>query len=99
MQLTITTNEENDKLNIAAAGRFNHEIVEEFRDTYAGQAFTECTIDFLQTEYMDSSGLGMLLVIKSDLGEKCNIKLRNCREDVARILKIARFDQLFDVEF
>lgn len=54
------------------------------------------TIDFKATDYIDSSGLGMILVLRDMIGK--NIKFINCNRQVKNILKIANFHKLFDIK-
>ena len=56
------------------------------------------TIDLTSAQYMDSAGLGMLLAMREHFGgEKASIRIVGCSASLRSILRIARFDQLFDV--
>jgi anti-anti-sigma factor len=56
------------------------------------------TIDLTSAQYMDSAGLGMLLAMRENFGgEKASIRIVGCSDSLRSILRIARFDQLFDV--
>jgi anti-anti-sigma factor len=47
---------------------------------------------------MDSSALGMLLNMQKSMGNKqLSYQIIHCQEQVARILKISRFDKKFDI--
>ena len=55
-------------------------------------------LDFGNCDYIDSTGLGMLIVLRSDLmNSKIQIKFINLRETVKQIMKIANFDKLFTI--
>lgn len=55
-------------------------------------------IDLTSAQYMDSAGLGMLLAMREHFGgEKASIRIVGCSDSLRSILRIARFDQLFDV--
>jgi anti-anti-sigma factor len=56
-------------------------------------------IDLRETDYMDSSALGMLLNMKKTLGESVSsITISNCRPQLKKILQISRFDKKFDID-
>jgi anti-anti-sigma regulatory factor len=47
---------------------------------------------------MDSSALGMLLLLREKLGgQSSKIEFVNVNEEVMKILKVAKFDQLFTI--
>ena len=49
---------------ITLSTSFDFSAVEEFRKAYTEQKAREYIVDFRDTEYMDSSGLGMLINMK-----------------------------------
>jgi anti-anti-sigma factor len=55
-------------------------------------------VDLQATDYMDSSALGMLLVLRERAGgDRAQIRIVNCKPEIRRILDIARFGQLFQI--
>lgn len=58
---------------------------------------TKITLDFSQLEFIDSAGLGMLLLMR-DFCQNRNIPIiiRSPRGQVERIFRISKFDQLFE---
>jgi anti-anti-sigma factor len=58
-----------------------------------------CVLDVAGVEFIDSAGLGMLLLAR-DEGEKTNtvMILRGAQGQVKRMLEVARFDTLFKLE-
>jgi anti-anti-sigma factor len=51
------------------------------------------------TTYLDSSALGMLLLLRDHAGgDTANIKIVNCNPDVKKILTISNFEQLFSID-
>lgn len=87
-------------LTIRVSERFDFSAYEEFRRTY--EALTETpsryVVDFLDTTYLDSSALGMLLLLREfGGGDDACIELINCNPDVRKILTISNFSQLFDI--
>ncbi|MBF0427682.1 MAG: STAS domain-containing protein [Magnetococcales bacterium] len=60
---------------------------------------TRYIIDFKRVNYMDSSALGMLLLLREACGEEqSRVKLLNCNPQVQKILEIANFTRLFTME-
>ncbi|MBF0139550.1 MAG: STAS domain-containing protein [Magnetococcales bacterium] len=88
---------EDNRVTITLEERFNFEIHREFRD--ACTKFPPATafiIDMKRVEYLDSSALGMLLLLREHAGgDKSNISIINCKPTVERIFKVANFDRLF----
>lgn len=84
-------------LEIHIRGRFDFPVYSEFRNAYLqGDSKTRYVIDLEQIEYLDSSALGMMLLLRDHAGgETADITLRNCRPELLRILTVARFNDLF----
>lgn len=85
-------------LTISISGRFDFEIVQEFRNAYAEHKNLNYIIDMRATEHMDSSALGMLLNMRKTLGDNAKIAIINCRPQIKKILTISRFDKKFNLE-
>jgi len=58
------------QLIIAIQGKFDFSLVQEFRQAYShiGDSQPTVIIDLRETEYLDSSALGMLLNMRKSLG-------------------------------
>ena len=98
--MSISTSEDNGKLTIKIDGRFDFSIHQEFRAAYenAGNAITEYEIDMRTTSYLDSSALGMLLLLRDYAGgDNSKVSITNTSPDVKKILTISNFEQLFSV--
>ncbi|MCW8091470.1 STAS domain-containing protein [Alteromonas sp. ASW11-130] len=92
----------NKALIIKMDEKFDYSKVQEFRHVYTelSEPPKEIRIDLADTQYMDSSALGMLLNMQKHFCDKdktVNYKIINSRPQVARILKISRFDKKFDI--
>lgn len=85
-------------LTISISGRFDFEIVQEFRGAYSQHKGVNYVIDMRGTEHMDSSALGMLLNMRKSLGDSAKISIINSRPQIKKILTISRFDKKFDIE-
>jgi anti-anti-sigma factor len=95
---TVNVSDSAGVLLIAIEGRFDFNILQEFRDAYSEKEGSQgqFVIDLAQTEYIDSSALGMLLNMKNHLGaEDRQIEIKNCQPNLMKIFSIAHFDKKF----
>ncbi|MCG5500324.1 STAS domain-containing protein [Ectothiorhodospira lacustris] len=82
-------------------GRFDFSEHRPFRDAYRDIApgSVRFLVDLSRADYLDSSALGMLLLLREHAGTDAGrVTIRGCTEDVLRILRIANFDRLFILE-
>jgi anti-anti-sigma factor len=98
----ISTNYEakEHQLVIHIGGRFDFRALNDFRDSYekSGHVVNKYIIDLSQSDYLDSSALGMLLTLRDYAGgENSNIKIINTPSDIKRILYITKLDSLFEI--
>lgn len=87
-------------LIIAIEGRFDFSTHQAFRDAYEkdSEGVRHWVIDMSDTSYLDSSALGMLLLLRDFAGgDRADIRIENCNSDVRRILAISNFEQLFTI--
>ncbi len=97
--MSISSNLKNGSVTITLGNRFDFTAVEEFRRAYTEHEGRSYVVDFRHTEYMDSSGLGMLLNMKRALKDlKTSIKLTSCRPQVKKVLLISRFETEFSID-
>ncbi|MCP1464709.1 MULTISPECIES: STAS domain-containing protein [Pseudomonas] len=88
------------KLTIAIKGRFDFSSHQTFRDAYERfyKVPESYVVDLKETTYMDSSALGMLLLLRDHAGgEESEVQVINTNPDVRKILAISNFDKLFDI--
>jgi anti-anti-sigma factor len=98
----IDTQIVNGRAVIGLAGRFSFSANGEFRRCCdsALQAILvrELEIDFADVQYLDSSALGMLLMLRERAeGVRKRVVLSNCRGVVKQVLDIANFAKLFRI--
>ena len=88
------------ELKISIAGRFDFNMHSDFRNSYRKlPSSTQFVIDLSQATFMDSSAMGMLLLLREHAGDaKANIRLQNCNNEVRKILSISNLDKMFIVE-
>ncbi|NWB29390.1 STAS domain-containing protein [Pseudomonas gingeri] len=88
------------KLTISIKGRFDFGKHQEFRDSYerVDTRPESVIVDLNETTYLDSSALGMLLLLRDHAGgDDADIRVINSNSDVRKILAISNFDKLFDI--
>lgn len=101
MTITATPSNDGSQLTIAVHGRFDFSALQLFRNAYENveQPPKNYVVDLSESDYLDSSALGMLLALRDYAGgDEANIKITNCNQDVKKILVITKLDELFSVE-
>ncbi|UVE16371.1 STAS domain-containing protein [Pseudomonas sp. LS44] len=100
MAITAQPSTDGQELTISIQGRFDFGAHQEFRDAYerVSSSPKRYVIDLEGTTYLDSSALGMLLLLRDHAGgDHAQIRLVNCNPDVRKILAISNFEQLFKI--
>lgn len=88
-------------LTIKISRRFDFGVHQDFRKAseQASNGIKTIVVDMGAVDYVDSSALGMLLVLRDKVGEsKDAVRIKNTKPDVCKIFKIANFDKLFTIE-
>ena len=91
------------RATIGLNGRFDFSAHRAFREAYAAALeaalVRELEVDLAEVDYLDSSALGMLLMLreKAQAANK-TVSLRNCRGAVRQVLDIANFAKLFTIK-
>lgn len=101
MSITAQPSTDGQELTIVIDGRFSFGAHQEFRNAYERVNVTpqRYVIDLGKATYLDSSALGMLLLMRDHAGgDSARITLRNCSPDVRKVLAISNFEQLFRIE-
>jgi len=98
MSVTIDVSNDNKTATIKINGRFDFSLHNEFRKSYKDVNLKNgvYSIDLGNTEYLDSSALGMLLLLKEYAeSQSATVRLVNFNNEIKEILSIASFDKLF----
>ncbi|BAH77576.1 STAS domain-containing protein [Solidesulfovibrio magneticus] len=85
-------------LTIALSGRFDIYTYEDFGKSYKDnlEPGVKIVLDMSGLEYLDSSALGMLLMMRERAGgASADITIVMCSPEVAKILSTVKFDKLF----
>jgi len=98
MLLTVTETDD-DTIKIQTEQKFTFECHQEMRSAYEGRdPGTKYVIDFGRTDYIDSSALGMLLLLReSGGGDNHKIKFINCKTTVKKVFEVANFHLMFEI--
>lgn len=100
MSITSVLSDDNDTLTITVQGRFDFSSLQAFKTTYEQienkpKAYI---VDLKDSDYLDSSALGMLLALRDFAGgDSANVLINNCNPDVKKILVITKLNELFKV--
>ncbi|MEN9480282.1 MAG: hypothetical protein RLZZ298_1677 [Pseudomonadota bacterium] len=100
MQATIT--KDTTKATIKLSGRFDFNTHRDFRTAYESlitdSAVKAVTVDFAGVDYLDSSALGMLLMLRDKMsGVNKDVSLTGVQGNVKQVLDIANFGKLFRI--
>lgn len=97
--MTISSSTADGQLTIKIGKKLDYNCIQEFRSSYTNNKDQKnVTIDFSETEYIDSSALGMILNMRQDYGEvDGKICLSNCRLHLKKIFKISSFHKHFRI--
>lgn len=89
------------ELVISVDGRFDFSSLQLFRNAYKNSKSEpeSYVVDLENSDYLDSSALGMLLALRDHAGgDSADVKIINCNPDVKKILVITKLNELFTVQ-
>lgn len=101
MTISRQISEDNNELIINVEGRFDFSAHQDFRSAYEDLDTPpeRYAVDMSNTTYLDSSALGMLLLLRDHAGgDSASIRITNCNDDVRKILVISNFGRLFSIQ-
>lgn len=91
-----------DAAEITITGRLTfkfHKEYKDFLDELLKNQVGRFIFDLQGVEFIDSAGLGMLLIAKQKAqGQNATVILRKPPENVKRMLQVAKFDKIFEIE-
>jgi anti-anti-sigma factor len=100
--MQTSTRTEGQRVVLRLSGRFEFSAHREFREAIDRimqmKGIDELAIDLMDVDYVDSSGLGMLLMVRERTNSaKLGLILANPRGMVRQALDIAHFEKLFTI--
>lgn len=100
MALTSSVSEDGQTVTIKVSGRFDFSVHREFREVYKGMDVStkKFVVNMQGAEYMDSSALGMLLLLREQAGgDNADIRITNCNEEIKNIFAVSNFHRIFNI--
>lgn len=100
--MQITSRNQNNEATLSLSGRFDFNTHRDFRNAYESilkvGGVNKLTIDLGGVDYLDSSALGMLLLLNEKAGAaNTKVVISNSQANVRQILEIANFHKLFNI--
>ncbi len=95
----ISSSQNNGVLVISINNKFTIDQFKEFQEAYYNDLeLDSIIIDFSKTTHIDSGGLGMLLQMRTQLGDKANIiKLKSPSDTIKSIFNVVNFEKIFQI--
>lgn len=92
-----------DRVNLHLSGHFDIHSNTDFRNAFrpwlTEEGVASLAVDLSDIPYMDSSGLGMLLLLRDRArAAGKSVVLTHCGPNLQRLLEIAHFDSIFRIE-
>lgn len=101
MNIETVLSDDGKKLTLTVSGKMDVTLYKEFNDAYKDKIdlVSKVVLDFKDVEYVDSSGLGMLLVLRERSGgDAADIDIINVNPDVKKILETTNFQHMFNIQ-
>ncbi len=101
MTISSQASSDGNELTITVQGRLDFSSLQLFRNAYekVTPKPKSYIINLKESDYLDSSALGMLLALRDYAGgDEANIRIMNCNPDVKKILVITKLDELFNID-
>jgi HptB-dependent secretion and biofilm anti anti-sigma factor len=93
----IQASDHNGTVTLHVTGRFDFRVIKEFHAMLKHEP-RRWIVDFTEVEYVDSSALGMLLLLRERVhGDVQRVHLRGLRGQPRDVLLMAKFDRMFTV--
>ena len=100
MSVSASESDDGNTITLHVDGRFDFSSHQAFIAAYKAyeQGAKQFVVDFKNTDYLDSSALGMLLQLREHNRSGAQVELVNGSDTVFEILRIANFDKLFKLD-
>ena len=102
MASTVSNHVNDNKGILSLKGRFDFSIHRDFRSGYENilktSGLREIDVDLHGVDYIDSSALGMLLLLREKaMAQNVQMKLLSPQDSVRQVLEVANFGRLFNI--
>ena len=101
MEIQAQLSEDKKVLTLTLLGKFDYTWHQEFQAAYENLSPPpeKVIMDVLEVISLDSSALGMLLLLRKFCGDdNADIKLINAKPDIYTLMHSCKFDELFVLE-
>ena len=101
MTVSSRLSDDGKQIVISIEERFDFSLHQQFRDTYSNVTINDLTfiLDLSKTQYMDSSALGMILLLKDHVQAHAGqLVVSKPSDPVRKILEIAQFQRLMVID-
>ncbi|MEQ9498587.1 MAG: STAS domain-containing protein [Deltaproteobacteria bacterium] len=96
MPIQVVAAQEDSPARITIHGAFDYSVSGDFRLALKElEGVERCVVDLEATSYVDSSALGMLLVLRDHVER---VQISNCTGYAKRVFDIAGFEAIFDFD-
>lgn len=86
----------NGTLEIKITDKFTVDSFNDFQKAYSEGSYNAVSIDFSETSHIDSGGLGMLLQLRTFLGDRADIiTLKGISDQILKVFEVVNFEKLF----
>ena len=101
MAITTQISNDNSEVKLKINGRFDFDSHEDFGcalEHTKKYPHAKYVLDFCDVESIDSSALGMLLLLRDALGgESASLEIIRCQPDILEEFKIVNFFKMFKI--
>jgi anti-anti-sigma factor len=100
MEIKTELSSDKTSLTLTLLGKFDYTCQQLFQASYESIAPVpeHVVLDVLEVPSIDSSALGMLLLLRSYAGgDEADVSIVNAQADVYKLLQTCKFDDLFQV--
>ena len=101
MEIETQLSQDQTLLTLTLMGKFDYTCQQLFQASYEPivPAPERIVLDVLEVPSIDSSALGMLLLLRSYAGgDESDVSIINTQADVYKLLQTCKFDELFKVQ-
>jgi len=102
MQMSLRTSRKGDAVIVGIEGQLVAGNRQQLREAVVGEierGARSVIIDFADTGYVDSAGLGVLVSLSKRVREaNASLQLVNLNEDLRTLFELTRLDTLFDLD-
>ncbi len=100
MDIQASLSDDESTLTLSLFGKFDYTCQQQFQSAYEeiSPKPSKFVLDALELHSLDSSALGMLLLLRNYAGgDDADVSIINAKPDILKLLQTCKFDELFVV--